>query len=314
MSFSQEVKAEIGQNILHPCCQRAQLAAFIQLCSSLSISEGKMHLNIRIENPTTAKRIWVLLKELYGVETELSVIKKMNLRKNNIYSIKVVNEAKNILEDLNLLKNGELLDHPPAQLVKKECCARAYLAGSFLATGSVNSPQRSNYHLEIVTNDEGHSQYIIRIMKRFDMPAKYIKRRNQHVVYLKQSEKISDFLRCIGAHNAVMDFENHRIQRDFKNNFVRLDNCELANEVKTLNASKKQLEDIQVIQKSGRFEMLDEKLKEVAQLRLDYPDYSLLELCEVYQQEYGKEISKSGMKHRLSKIKEISEQIQNKNN
>jgi len=312
MSFSQEVKAEIGQNILHPCCQRAQLAAFIQLCSTLSISSGKMTLNIRIENPTTAKRIWVLLKELYGVETELSVIKKMNLKKNNIYYIRVLGEAKKILENLYLLKDGKLVHHPPAQLVKKECCARAYLAGSFLATGSVNSPQKSNYHLEMVANDEEHGQYVIRIMKRFDLPAKYIKRRNQHVAYLKQSEKISDFLRCIGAHNAVMDFENHRIQRDFKNNFIRLDNCELANEVKTLNASKKQLEDIQKIIDKGRFEMMDEKLQEIANLRIEFEDYSLIELCEEYKVQYKKEISKSGMKHRFSKIKELANMIQEK--
>ena len=312
MSFSQEVKAEIGQNILHPCCQRAQLAAFIQLCSTLSISSGKMTLNIRIENPTTAKRIWVLLKELYGVETELSVIKKMNLKKNNIYYIRVLGEAKKILENLYLLKDGKLVHHPPAQLVKKECCARAYLAGSFLATGSVNSPQKSNYHLEMVANDEEHGQYVIRIMNRFDLPAKYIKRRNQHVAYLKQSEKISDFLRCIGAHNAVMDFENHRIQRDFKNNFIRLDNCELANEVKTLNASKKQLEDIQKIIDKGRFEMMDEKLQEIANLRIEFEDYSLIELCEEYKVQYKKEISKSGMKHRFSKIKELANMIQEK--
>ena len=312
MSFSQEVKAEIGQNILHECCQRAQLAAFIQLCSSLTISSNKMTLNIRIENPTTAKRIWVLIKELYGVETELSVIKKMNLKKNNIYSIRIVEEAKRVLEDLFLLQNGQLLNHPPSSLVKKECCARAYLAGSFLATGSVNSPQKSNYHLEIVTNDEEHAQYIIKIMKRFDLPAKYIMRRNQNVAYLKQSEKISDFLRCVGAHNAVMDFENHRIQRDFKNNFIRLDNCELANEVKTLEASKKQLADIQIIIDKGRFEMMDEKLQEVANLRMENNDYSLVELCEVYKDTYQKEISKSGMKHRFSKIRELAQKIQEK--
>jgi len=312
MSFSQEVKAEIGQNILHRCCQQAQLAAFIQLCSTLSISSGRMTLSVRIENPTTAKRIWVLLKELYGVETELSVIKKMNLKKNNIYAIKVLEKVKDILKDLSLLKEEELLQHPPALLVKKECCARAYLAGSFLATGSVNSPQKSNYHLEIVTNDEEHTQYIIRIMKRFGLPAKYIKRRNQHVAYLKQSEKISDFLRCIGAHNAVMDFENRRIQRDYKNNFVRLDNCELANEVKTLVASGKQLEDIQLIIDGGRFGMMDEKLQEVASLRLKYVDYSLMELCEMYEKEYQKEISKSGMKHRFSKIKEEAIKIRDK--
>lgn len=309
MSFSQEVKAEISQNILRDCCKKAQLAAFLQLASSISINQSGMTLLIKTENATTAKRIWILIKEVYQVETELSVMKKMKLKKNNVYYVRVLNQAKEILEDIGLLTEKGIGTRPKSQLVKKECCARAYLAGAFLATGSINSPLKSNYHLEIAANEQDHANYIEKIMHRFDLPAKQTKRRNQYVIYLKVSEKISDFLRLIGTYNAVLNFEDQRIQRDFRNSFTRLDNCELANEVKTIEAGKKQLEDIQCLQDAGRFEMMDKKLIEVANLRIEFPEYSLNELCEEYQRQTENEISKSGMKHRFTKIKTLAEEI-----
>ena len=107
-----------------------------------------------------------------------------------------------------------------------------------MAGGSVNSPNKANYHLEISTNNEGLAKFIQKLMNRFDLPAKYIKRRNQDVIYLKASDKIGDFLRYIGASDAVFTFEDSRIQRDFMNSLTRLDNCELANEMKSMAAGK----------------------------------------------------------------------------
>lgn len=170
------------------------------------------------------------------------------------------------------------------------------------AAGSINSPKKSNYHCEIVTQDLEHAQYIQTIMNRFELGAKYIIRRNQHVIYLKASEKISDFLRMIQANNAVLDFEDIRIQRDFHNNLTRLDNCEVANVMKTMAAANDQIEVIHRLMENGEFEYIDLKLKEVAQLRLNNPEASLNELCERYELEFGKTISKSGMKHRLAKL------------
>ncbi len=145
-------------------------------------------------------------------------------------------------------------------------------------------------------------------MHRFDLPAKYIKRRSQDVVYLKASDKISDFLRCIGASDALFAFEDSRIQRDFMNSLTRLDNCELANEMKTISAGKKQLEDINWIETYRSLDTLPPKLYQAAMLRKEYPEASLNELCEKYNEHYGDNISKSGMKHRLAKIKELANQ------
>ncbi|MEF9920678.1 MAG: DNA-binding protein WhiA [Erysipelotrichaceae bacterium] len=307
MSFTSEVKAEISLNELHPCCVKAQLAALIQMCSTLSFTSRGMHIVIKSENANTAKRIWKLLKSFYQVDSELSVLKKMKLKKNNIYVIRVTNKATYILEDLGIFNDSGLQAHPPFSILKKDCCARAYLAGAFLASGSVNSPQTSNYHLEISANSVELANFIMKQMHKFDLPAKYIKRRNQDVVYLKASDKISDFLRCVGANEAIFTFEDSRIQRDFMNSLTRLDNCELANEMKSLAAGKKQVDDIEYIENYLGLDHLSDKLKVVAYLRKENPESSLNELCDIYYEETKETISKSGMKHRLSKLKELAD-------
>lgn len=309
MSFATEVKSEIGQNYLKDCCRRAQLSALIQLCSTINISSAGLNLLVRTENATTAKRIWSLLKETYSAEMELSVIRKMKLKKNNIYVIRVKGQAREILDDLTLYQQGHLREHPLFDVVHKDCCARAYLAGAFMASGSVNSPQKTNYHLEISTLRESHAAYIQKIMMRFSLPARMIQRRNQYVVYLKASEKISDFLRLIGAHEAVLNFEDMRIQRDFRNSIQRLDNCELANEVKSIEAGKKQMESIRILEENVQMDLLDKKVLEIIALRKKFPDYSLIDLCTEYEQMTGISISKSGMKHRLQKIVDLAEKV-----
>ena len=308
MSFTTEVKSEIAANELRPCCMKAELSAVLQMCSTMNFTSDGVHLTIKTENPTTAKRIYKLVKERYDVTTRLSVIKKMKLKKNNIYVIRVENKAMEILKDLEIFTEKGLQAHPSSRMLRKECCARAYLAGAFLAGGSVNSPNKANYHLEISTNNEGLAKFIQKLMNRFDLPAKYIKRRNQDVIYLKASDKIGDFLRYIGASDAVFTFEDSRIQRDFMNSLTRLDNCELANEMKSMAAGKKQLEDIQWIENYRGLEALPEKLQHAAYARKELPEASLLELCDYCADVYDETISKSGMKHRLAKLKEMADQ------
>ena len=308
MSFTTEVKSEIAANELHPCCMKAELSAVLQMCSTMNFTSDGVHLTIKTENPTTAKRIYKLVKERYDVTTRLSVIKKMKLKKNNIYVIRVENKAMEILKDLEIFTEKGLQAHPSSRMLRKECCARAYLAGAFLAGGSVNSPNKANYHLEISTNNEGLAKFIQKLMNRFDLPAKYIKRRNQDVIYLKASDKIGDFLRYIGASDAVFTFEDSRIQRDFMNSLTRLDNCELANEMKSMAAGKKQLEDIQWIENYRGLEALPEKLQHAAYARKELPEASLLELCDYCADVYDETRSKSGMKHRLAKLKEMADQ------
>lgn len=309
MSFTTDVKKEIAQIELESCCAKAQLAALIQLCSSLNISNGKIALQVRTENADTAKRVWKLVKEMYHVDGELSVVRKMKLKKNNVYHIRFQNQVREILEDLGILTEEGLQERPSGLDLKKECCARAYLSGAFLASGSANDPTKTSYHLEIAANTQKHAAYIQRVMKRFNLNGKIIERRNQFVVYLKMSEQISDFLRCIGSFEGVMRFEDERITRDFKNSLTRLDNCEVANEMKSQKAARSHLDDIEKIEQAGKMNLLDEKLLDIVRLRKDFPEASLLELAKEYEKRSGTAMSKSGMKHRFTKIKEIADKI-----
>ncbi|MDF9825218.1 DNA-binding protein WhiA [Breznakia sp. PF5-3] len=306
MSFTSDVKKEICMNELSECCKKAQLSAFLQISASLNFTNEGMHITCQSENVSTAKHIYQIVKELYQVEIQLSIIKKMKLKKNNIYVIKIKNKAMDILKDLEIIGEHGLNDHPSSRIVKKDCCIRAYLSGAFLASGSVNSPVKSNYHLEIACSNKNLAKYIMKQMNKFYLMAKHIKRRNQEVVYIKASDKISDFLKCVGASSALFSFEDTRIQRDFMNSLTRLDNCELANEMKTLKAAQKQLEDIDRIDNFVGLESLPKNLYEVAIVRKENPEANLNELCVAYEARYNEQISKSGIRHRLNKIRDLA--------
>jgi len=311
MSFTTEIKQEIAYNELKSCCSKAELSALIQLTSSLTIENKQLGILVRTENPTTAKRVVSLLKKQYKVQTDLVMLKKNNLKKNNVYTVKISEGARDILEDLGLYSSKGLQSHPSYTIVLKDCCARAYVAGAFLAYGSCNSPKKSNYHLEISLSELDHANFVVKLISRFDIEAKISQRRNKYIVYIKKADLISDFLRMIGANESLMNFENVRIERDMKNSFTRLDNCEIANEVKTLKAAHKQVEIMEKVKNSYKYEQLEEKLRNVIDLRLKYQDYSLLELCDAYQKAYGDLLSKSGLKHRINKIEAIAEDIDN---
>ncbi len=309
-SFTSLIKQEVANKELDDCCKRAQLSALIQLTSSLTISNKKFQLLIRSENPTTAKRIVFLLKKLYSAETELIVLKKNNLKKNNIYLIKTIDDGKMILENLGLYSQTKgLVSHPSYLIVSKNCCAKNYLAGCFLAYGSCNSPDNKNYHLELALNDIDHANFVSKLMSRFNIEAKISKRRNKYLVYLKKADVIGDFLRAIGTSEALYQFEDSRISKDLMHSIVRIDNCEIANEMKSLKAANEQISYMEAIKKANKYNDLDEKLKNVIDLRLKYQDYSLNELCKAYDSKYGESISKSGLKHRLNKIENIAKNL-----
>ncbi|MBQ1379914.1 MAG: DNA-binding protein WhiA, partial [Erysipelotrichaceae bacterium] len=245
MSFTTDIKQEIANGKLETHCQRAQLSALIQLTSSLTISKGNLGILIRSESPTTCKRIMALLKSLYDVDTTLQVAKKTNLKKNNVYTIEIENGGKDILEDLGLYSQRGLESHPNHEIVMRNCCAASYLAGAFLAYGSCNDPQNTNYHLEISLQELEYANFIVKMISRFDMKAKIVKRRSRYIVYLKKADYVSNFLAAIRAHDAMMRFEDERITRDLKKSLSRIDNCEIANVEKSIRAGQKQLAAIQ---------------------------------------------------------------------
>ena len=309
MSFSADIKQEIANKDLEKHCQRAQLSALIQLTSSLKLGKGAFTMRVRSENPTTAKRIIFLLKQLYKVETNLQVARKTNLKKNNVYYIDVDQDVIPILEDLGIYTSRGIESHPRYEVVMKNCCAASYLAGAFLAYGSCNEPANAGYHLELSLNDLEQANYAVKLISRFSIEARTVIRRKRYVVYIKKADYISAFLALIGAHDAMMRFEDERISRDLMNSLSRINNCEIANEMKTFRAAQDQVEALQRIMDSNKYQTLDEKLRNVIDLRMRFQDSSLLELCEEYQRNYGDLISKSGMKHRLDKLMSIAEDL-----
>lgn len=312
MSFSSEVKHEITTVEYDTCCERALLSAFIHINSNMIIANKQIQLQSEIENATIAKFIYSLLKKRYGVELELSVLKKGRFKNSNIYAIKVLNRSIEVLEDLGIYASTGMRPTPSKLITLKECCVKSYLAGAFLASGSINAPNTANYHLELSTTDEELSEYILKLILQLDIKAKMTQRRTRSVVYIKAADHIADFLKIAGAHIKTLEFEDIRIQRDFKNSLTRLDNCEVANEMKSIKAGNLQIDAIQKLIQFNRFNYLEERLIKVANLRMQFPESSLNELLEYYQEMYDESISKSGLQHRFKKIIEAANRIEAK--
>lgn len=302
LSFSRKVKEEIVFNDFDRSCSKALLSALIKVTGTLHIGNG-MSLTIRSENAKIASKTHKLLKELYNPQLEFMVSRKMKLHKNNIYILKV-SKAKEILDDLQLMDGLGVSKIPSDTLLKDTMTKRAYLAGIFLAGGSVNNPDTSNYHLEMSVLSSTHARFIQELTNEYDLNAKIIKRRNKYVVYLKSAEKIGDFLRAIGAAQSVLDFEMTRIDRSMANTVNRWNNCDIANEMKAMSTAEKQIEDIAYVVEKAGLEILDSKTQEAAKIRLENPELSLNELTEIYMLKTGQSISKSGLHHRFKKIKE----------
>ncbi|PGL71588.1 DNA-binding protein WhiA [Bacillus sp. AFS055030] len=307
MSFASETKKELTTIEIKDCCSKSELSSLIRMNGSLSIANRQIIVDIVTENAAIARRIYVLIKRVYDVDVELLVRKKMRLKKNNVYIVRIKEEAKHILNDLYITGEGFTFTNEIAkELIAKKCCKRSYLRGAFLAGGSVNNPETSSYHLEIFSLYKEHTEEICRLMNEFGLNAKTLERRKGYITYLKEAEKITEFLNVVGAHSALLRFEDIRIVRDMRNSVNRLVNCETANLNKTISAAFRQIENIRYIQNSVGLDILPPKLREIAELRVAYEDVTLKELGEMVS---SGAISKSGINHRLRKIDEIADKL-----
>ncbi|MBS2970562.1 DNA-binding protein WhiA [Metabacillus sp. KIGAM252] len=307
MSFASETKKELTQVEIKGCCLKAELSALIRMNGSLSFSNRKLVLDIQTENAAIARRIYILLKRQYDATVELLVRKKMRLKKNNVYIVRLTAQAREILEDLKILgESFTFVREISPDLIQKKCCKRSYMRGAFLAGGSVNNPETSSYHLEIFSLYKEHSDSLSELMNTFQLNSKSLERKKGYIAYMKEAEKIAEFLNIIGAHTALLKFEDIRIVRDMRNSVNRLVNCETANLNKTIGAALRQVENIEYIDSKIGLDMLPEKLREIARLRVDYQDVTLKELGEMVS---SGTISKSGINHRLRKLDQIADQL-----
>ena len=309
MSFASETKKELVQIQSDDCCAKAELSALIRMNGVISLSNKGLVLDFATENAAIARRTLQLIKQLFDTEVDLLSRKKMQLKKNNVYIIRIKKNARDIATELGIMSEsvGFVLGIAK-DLVEYDCCKRAYMRGAFLAGGSVNNPETSSYHFEISTLDKELAEDLKDLANVFNLNARVLQRKKGYIMYIKEAEKISDFLRVIEAYNAVLNFEDVRIFRDIRNSENRLNNCEIANETKTIAAAQRQIDNIELIDFVYGIDSLPERLQHVAKLRLEFPEENLNYLSDI-SNERGFKLTKSGINHRMRKLAEMAEEI-----
>lgn len=301
MSFSGSVKEELAAHVdLARHCQLAELAALLHFCGSTFEEEGRPRLSLETENEAVIRKCFTLLEKTFKIN------KVMVQRKGCLLSDGGMEEK--VIQALHLgrAENGTLMLQAPVNslLIKNSCCARAFLRGAFLCIGSMSDPEKS-YHLEFVCSRKEQAEQLKDIIQEFRIEARCIKRKKYDVVYLKEGAAIVDLLNVMGAHVSLMNLENLRIVKEMRNSVNRRVNCETANISKTVTAASRQIEDILLIRDKYGFENLPDNLRQMAEVRLEYPDAALKELGGYLDPVVGK----SGVNHRLRRLSEIADRI-----
>ena len=318
MSFSSVIKEELcrvaPQGI---CCVRAELASVY----SINGAGGAPPDCLVTENAAFARRVFSLLRRLYKTPPDIIVRKNKKLKKNMSYIVKINSAAgfsgiagDNRKPPAGLSGIAGESRKPAAasavgannlrRMIKKNCCKKAALRGAFLAGGSISDPEKL-YHLEIYCKQYELARYFLGLMADFNLGPKIMERSEYCVAYVKDSERIVDFLNLTGAHSALMSLENTRILKDMRNSVNRAVNCETANLEKTVNASMRQIANIMFIKDAIGFDSLPKNLREIAILRESNREISLRELGQLAEPPLGK----SGVNHRLRKLDLLAEEI-----
>ena len=263
---------------------------------------------ITIENNSVARRIFKLFKNVYDI-TPIITVRKKYFNNGYSYILDIRNKIDLILDDLSIVTGGKYMEIPSDYIYSDDDLVRAYLRGVFLSSGSINDPKTSKYHLELLVNSLEYAEFISKLLNDNDLNSRVISREKKYMVYIKEAEKISDFLRIIKAYNGVMYYEDIRIYRDHKNMTNRLNNCEQANMDKVFFTASNQIRDIEKLKEYDMLDMIDEKLKMVIDYRIKYPEASLSDLSIIISEETGNNISKSGLNHRFRKLTEIANNL-----
>ena len=286
MSFAGEVKEELAKRV-SPArhCQIAELAALVNFCGQLGQEEnGGFLVGFQTENEAVARKGFTLLKKTYNINTDIV------LGEQDIEGL------------LDKLGNP---DRPVSSLLlKRSCCRRAFLRGSFLSAGSMSDPAKG-YHLEFDCSDAGKARQLQELIRGFGIESRIVIRKKYHIVYLKEGAAIVELLNVCEAPRSLMNMENLRILKEVRNSVNRRVNCETANIAKTISAAARQTEDIEFLRTHYGFQNLPDNLREMAEIRLEHPDVPLKELGEFFDPVLGK----SGVNHRLRKLSELAEKI-----
>ena len=313
MSFSGMVKEELSRQIgLARHCKMAELAAILCSCGKMECFSGDSKLKIQTENEAVARKCFTLLQKTFNIDTEIAIRESSMLKKGNVYHVEITDllQVQNVLQGTKLSVNEAdrgTLFLENGLITQQNCCKRAFVRGAFLASGSISDPEKG-YHFEIVCQDEVKAENLRDIIHTFQIDAKIVLRKKSYVVYVKEGAQIVEMLGIMEANIALMNLENVRILKEMRGSVNRKVNCETANINKTVSAAIRQIEDIRYIEETTGFSSLPEPLEQMARLRLQYPEASLLELGKMLTPVVGK----SGVNHRLRKLKEIAEDLRRK--
>lgn len=290
MTFTTQIKEEITKEENNNIEDLTSLCTYLKFNATLE--EDKM--TVMVVNASVARWIFKLLKTNYNVLIKLTTRTMKRFKARNLYILEVKEKLDLIYKDIdNIFKEINTSSDEEK---------KAFLKGMFLACGSINDPKKNQYHLEFLVKEEEDAKLIDDLLNSLKIKSKVLKRDREYMVYVKSSENISDFIKYLGAFNALFYFEDIRIYKDHKNMVNRLNNCEQANVERTLKSSKVILNNIKYLEDNDLLMLLDDRSKEIIEYKKKYPDTSLGELAEIITMETNKSITKSGINHHFRKI------------
>lgn len=290
MTFTTQIKGEITKEENNNIEDLTSLCTYLKFNATLE--EDKM--TVMVVNASVARWIFKLLKTNYNVLIKLTTRTMKRFKARNLYILEVKEKLDLIYKDIdNIFKEISISSDEEK---------KAFLKGMFLACGSINDPKKNQYHLEFLVKEEEDAKLIDDLLNSLKIKSKVLKRDREYMVYVKSSENISDFIKYLGAFNALFYFEDIRIYKDHKNMVNRLNNCEQANVERTLKSSKTVLDNIKYLEDNDLLMLLDDRSKEIIEYKKKYPDTSLGELADIITMETNKSITKSGINHHFRKI------------
>lgn len=311
MSFSTDVKEELSvRQSTARHCQLAELAALESVTGRALADEGRYRLIFNTDNLAAARKSLTLIKQCFDICPEVSVRRHQGSRNsiNCNVSIEESDDALRVMKALKLVdSDGRIIDREDlisGMLISNSCCRRAFLRGMFIAAGSVTDPNKP-YHFEIVCQSLKKAEQLKEVIASFDIEARIVTRKNHSVVYIKGGDLISDMFNIMEAYNSLFSLENVRIEKELRGMVNRVNNCDNANINKTVSAAVEQSNYIRYIYEKKEFNNLPDGLRELAELRLEYPEASIKELGMKLVPPLGK----SGVNHRLNKLKDIAQRL-----
>lgn len=287
MSFSSEIKDSLCRTQIGcEMCRAAEIAGMIRFTGS----EKNGKIRFSTENAYAAERLTENIKRVFGI-TAVPV----SSAKKHLFLIDNENDTENISDRLE-------------SCTPFACCRASFVRGAFLGGGSITDPDKS-YHIEFCTKSENEAKKLCGILSDNGFAPKITERKGKKIVYMKECEQIADLLGYMGADNGALEMFTIQVEKQMRNAVNRQVNCENANMNKAAIASSKHTAAIHKIKKAGKWDKLPEVLREIGELREQYPDISLKELGEMTDPPIGK----SGVNHRLNRIIEIAENVSEEN-